>query len=81
MAYTRRLDDAHLLPAKLAPVGVLMANVYYGKIIPNEGEIEQVRTSWQILFNGLTLPKKVQFQLKRFIRLEGKTKKQQKAKQ
>ena len=81
MAYTRRLDDAHLLPAKLAPVGVLMANVYYGKIIPNEGEIEQVRTSWQILFNGLTLPKKVQFQLKRFVRLEGKTKKQKKAKQ
>ncbi len=68
MAYTRRLDDAHLLPAKLAPIGVIMAHVYYGKIVPVDSEIEQIRTSWQILFNSLSPARKIQFEFMRFVR-------------
>ena len=68
MAYTRRLDDTHLLPAKLASVGVLMAHVYYGKIVPVDEEIEQLHTSWQILFNSLQPLQKAQFQFMRFVR-------------
>lgn len=68
MAYTRRLDGLHRLPVALAPLGRLMANVYYGKLTPVPEEIAQAQGVWQALFAALPPVRKAQVQLLRAFR-------------
>ena len=53
LAYARRLDALHTLPAQMLPLGRVISMVCYGRIVPTHEEIVLAQHTWQALHNEM----------------------------
>ena len=49
IAYAARLDASGRLPVRMKPIGRQLSAVFYGKLIPDEGDLASLQNAWRVL--------------------------------
>lgn len=65
IAYTQRLDATGRMPVRMKPLGRQMSMVFYGKVVPEQAEINALRAAWKALTAQQKPLKRMQMYLRR----------------
>ena len=67
LAYMRRVDASGRVPVAMTPIGQHVSMVYYGKFIPTEAELAELRNVWLVLHRQMKPVHRIRLMLTRAV--------------